>query len=941
MHGPALKEDDPGQLYDNWGGVASVPTDLESDISDIESSDGDSASDLDDDKWEGRRTAEHQKDDEDVQHDSDAPFITVPELLVPNADGEAIEAETSRYAPDTTLFAQEESDLWWPWPDQATCLLDCTGAFPRSLFSENEMRGVKKARERVLQVAGTSPKLHEGQCGHVYATADLPDIIRHEFANPLVRSKLELYPEDGGNELKHPRQGRKWREEVDPNLAAPMARTAEGKDFFVHELALASIDTLGHVAPIVPTRWFHRNGQLMSKALRVKLGTFNGSQRFIVDARVEQNIEVPLTAYLLNVEDLLDDEVQRQWSLPAPDQVHGKHKDAARRPPLLTNVLGVLMDADPCAPLEAWNHPLLYHIHFLSTSNLASPLEMMEEITAVLREAAANGLIVWDCMYNEDILVIPWVLAFQGDNPMASEFASHIGMKAKYPCRVCHMRADNADRSPGVAGEKERLKEFMTSGRPRTKAEALEALAKQEARAFEGAPSAVDHMATETGTKDKYLQHFLDKLQAKLTHAVPPPTRAARLAEFMQQVRNQMPECLVNPVLKLDAFEPNVDTPFEALHNVLLGVVKYWWRDACARQDQRGKATLIARLSSADVAGLGISPLRGHTLVHYAGSLVGRDFRVILQVAPSVLYGLLPQAAYEAWLALCRLAPLIFQPQITSREVYEERLTFAIDDFLAATALWSIRWFNKTKFHLFVHLREHIEHFGPAILAATESFESFNLVIRLRSVNSNKHAPSLDISRSFSHLHAVRHLVSGGFVSIDENGTPIPHRQAGKGVRQLIQDREFLDLMTMSRLFPETRARCYRPLDHHNPWRNADTTKLGCSQLEAARSLPPTIVLCKSIVLTNEDIVSIGSYVAYYTGDCRNSLMVGRVEEIEVDPSPEGVWPDGILLSRCTIGEVVLPYRMPACRAVDEQEFIPLAVRLSAACAQFSAKMES
>ncbi|KAJ7687826.1 hypothetical protein B0H17DRAFT_831293, partial [Mycena rosella] len=92
------------------------------------------------------------------------------------------------------------------------------------------------------------------------------------------------------------------------------------------------------------------------------------------------------------------------------------------------------------------------------------------------------------------------------------------------------------------------------------------------------------------------------------------------------------------------------------------------------------------------------------------------------------------------------------------------KLRDAVFNFLAATALWNTQWFNKPKFHLFVHLVSHIRRFGLLILYATETFESFNLVIRLRSVHSSKHAPSMDIGRSFAHLHAIRHLVSGGFV---------------------------------------------------------------------------------------------------------------------------------------------------------------------------------
>ena len=105
-------------------------------------------------------------------------------------------------------------------------------------------------------------------------------------------------------------------------------------------------------------------------------------------------------------------------------------------------------------------------------------------------------------------------------------------------------------------------------------------------------------------------------------------------------------------------------TPVEILHVLLLGPIKYFWRDAVSRVSAEGKQTLKARLASVSISGLDISSLRAQTLVQYAGSLVGRDFRAILQVAPVVLHGLIPEAAYEAWLALCRLAPMVFQPCI-------------------------------------------------------------------------------------------------------------------------------------------------------------------------------------------------------------------------------------------------------------------------------------
>lgn len=85
-----------------------------------------------------------------------------------------------------------------------------------------------------------------------------------------------------------------------------------------------------------------------------------------------------------------------------------------------------------------------------------------------------------------------------------------------------------------------------------------------------------------------------------------------------------------------------------------------------------------------------------------------------------------------------------------------------IEQFLLKTARWSSRWFNKPKFHILVHLPEHIRRLGPAMLFATEAFESFNAVIRAKSIHSNRAAPSKDIAHGFAQGNRIRHIVSGG-----------------------------------------------------------------------------------------------------------------------------------------------------------------------------------
>jgi hypothetical protein len=88
------------------------------------------------------------------------------------------------------------------------------------------------------------------------------------------------------------------------------------------------------------------------------------------------------------------------------------------------------------------------------------------------------------------------------------------------------------------------------------------------------------------------------------------------------------------------------------------------------------------------------------------------------------------------------------------------------------TARWTCAWFNKSKFHIILHLPKHVHRFGPALLFATEAFESFNAVIRAKSVHSNRQAPSRDIAMAFAQGNRIRHLLSGGyFLSTDFHAT--------------------------------------------------------------------------------------------------------------------------------------------------------------------------
>ncbi|KAJ6616937.1 hypothetical protein B0H10DRAFT_1798409, partial [Mycena sp. CBHHK59/15] len=432
------------------------------------------------------------------------------------------------------------------------------------------------------------------------------------------------------------------------------------------------------------------------------------------------------------------------------------------------------------------------NIHFLSTSNIAPPLEMLDGIIDQLKVCQERGIWAWDSQYQELVLVIPSVLAMLGDNPMQSEFACHIGFRGKLFCRACWAKGDpendeddeeaeNSDRGSlsdtpststhGGGGGKikkkktkknqsvgdmiSRIRQFMSRSAARNRVETREELQSQfDSACIVGGQAEFKRKKTNSGIKDMYQGAFLERIFALSTkRGRSKPQKQADISTL----RRTFPPDITN-------FDPHQDTPVEILHVILLGFVKYFWRDAVARlKKKEEKEMLIARLSSFNVSGLGISPLSGHTLVNYSGSLTGRDFRAIAQAAPFVLQGLLPEEKIHAWAALSAVVTLVWQPHIKNLENYIADLERAIDHFLDCTCRLTLNWFNKPKFHIILHLPAHIRRFGPAMLFATEGFESFNAIIRACSVHSNRHAPSRDIATRMARGNRLRHLLSGGF----------------------------------------------------------------------------------------------------------------------------------------------------------------------------------
>ncbi|KAG8696163.1 hypothetical protein FRC09_008684 [Ceratobasidium sp. 395] len=921
--GPCLSTDPPDAIYDDYGGElahlgSSIPYEAPEDPKDLEDASQFRNPSLLDDPFELAAT---------LLRRTNAPAPPIP---------------PKPPAPDE----------WAPWEEEMSCLTTVLSAFPRAVFSTAEIQiiqwfteklGVASAtsldelrecRTHISETFGSKPSLKTSKIGNIYSHNSLKTIIAHEIANPITRSRLSVFPEDAGPYSSNATHGTKWRKEVKAEFASPMARIYTGnsyQDYFVNEPALALVDDI--VVPLLITRWIKKSDSLVAQAHRLVPLSDRGG--YAVDGR--ECFEVQESELLVALPDFRV--VHKEYDLPSPEHILALWQDgepshevpwmepvenpwrarAGGKEVIAVPIMGYCDDTSGNLS-KKWNKHNSYlfvlaglpqedthspfHVHFLATSNIASPLEMLEAITKEAEEAAREGVWAYDAIKHDMVLAIVWWLALQGDNPMQTCKKDKKDKKDKKQSR------DEAE-----AEEKSHIGQFMSIGQPRSQAKTQESLHSQLKEFSDKRFTASDELATSTGVKDKYLDHFIATMKATYNQVAASRRITTRDGQrLIAELRENLPERLFNPALYLPGIDVNQDTPVEILHVVLLGVAKYLWRDAVSRLNNASRGVLIARLNSLDVSGLGIAPLRGKTLVQYAGSLTGANFRDILQIAPAVLFDLLDPRLFAMWMELCRLAPIVFQPEIHNIDAYIAELEARIDRLLIATVICNPRWFNKPKFHVLLHLPGHVRRIGPPVLFATETFEGYNFVIRLRSVHSNRQSPSADIGASFSLMHAIRHLVCGGyFQQSKSNATGSTAAaswiQAGPQVLALMQDEIFLKHMGMSFLLKECK----------DAWEQTQAAKL-CPL--APNQAGKGYVSCSSISLPDGSSVKLGGFalVQPVPAEVNETLVLARVEEIVASATSREII--AVVAQSYRTGPDIEPYHFPSVRSNNQPAFL-------------------
>ncbi|KAJ7778754.1 hypothetical protein DFH07DRAFT_865468 [Mycena maculata] len=462
-----------------------------------------------------------------------------------------------------------------------------------------------------------------------------------------------------------------------------------------------------------------------------------------------------------------------------------------------------------------------FHVHFVSTSPNASTTEQFKEFKTLVERTHTDPVRVEEEDKSTTCLCI-YVNSGASDNPMQSEISSHIGGKGNHFCRKCQVSGTQKEKATNDG-----YHALFEPGLPRTKEYILDELGKQVKLACSGVAQPIKDTQTDTGVKDMYTQYWIEKL----------------ISRFREMKKDNI------------------------------------WHISHTTWSEEEKKTYALCLQSTATNGLSIHAI----IMQYAGSLMGRQFKTIVQTNIFHVYGLVTDNQFIAWKATGELSALLWFPEI--RNMTESRTPDSIfniqQDLKIAVAnvldIFAVidpsKVMTEIKLHLLVHIDDDAVEIGPLLGAITEIFECFNAVFRFCSILSNHLAPSRDIAVQLSRQEGLKHCLIGGRWP---HGTERIWRTAGPGVRQFMEKHPVLQKLlgwTENKLLVHGEAKL-PPL----PWGHKARAEHTLGATNAARALNFGIYPSESIWQKCRQVVS-ESLDQCFVGSWTRTIP-GRISEI-------------------------------------------------------------
>jgi hypothetical protein len=247
--------------------------------------------------------------------------------------------------------------------------------------------------------------------------------------------------------------------------------------------------------------------------------------------------------------------------------------------------------------------------------------------------------------------------------------------------------------------------------------------------------------------------------------------------------------------LELESFDPALDTPTELLHCIPLGVAKMLMEHLVRKlikNDDALKRRVKEKLNQYRNAP-GYTRCFGRKLEH-VGSLIGRDFKFLLQVLPVLLNEFnddgdnAVRALGKPFVKLGILSSMLFIRRVHKNlnnyiAAVNIAVTELIDSLVEYDEVAGTSFNTSPKVHALRHIAEDIDRHSCALNYETERDEQFNKFIRQYLHFTNLHNTSRDLGFKFGRYYMINHMLDGG--SWVYNGT---RHYVGEEIVQFMED---------------------------------------------------------------------------------------------------------------------------------------------------------
>ncbi|KAF7975164.1 hypothetical protein HWV62_10347 [Athelia sp. TMB] len=791
-----------------------------------------------------------------------------------------LEEEDDVYEDET---AAEEEEGWFPHGSKTEC-----GARNVPSFA-----ALRKKQKQLAQDVGIETKNHTSPLGNEFFMNGPADLFKLDFANPLVRDALELYPDLTCASVSEFWQAGKWIHDSDLSDLTPMWAnfdTAPHRHFYVNEIAQLRDGRFG-----IPLRYGKVGGVEVVEFFEVVF--YEATSTFVIRSDAIMQIEARnLTKNMLDLE--AEGLPVTFESLPTganvtaqtSSRLHPVRKIANGRPAFIVRMMPWSDDVsgnrskqyNPHTNVYLANaslpHQKLqqeYFVRFCSTSPHASSSEQLHAMSKDVGPDRWHS--AFDCQLQQEIIFRIITHVLPADNPQQSETCSHIGLKGNQFCRHCDV--GGTDKHKETEGGYEAM---YSPGTPREVSATVEAIEIQLFTACLGAGEPVKVLQTDTGIKDKTAQYWIDQAllrasELKRQHITDPITKDTRLKD--RKLKGDAREAVKTEIalaVQKEVYSWLLQQPEKSYE--LLELDSPW--------DKIQDRLFATRLQASSIDGLSIPPIRAQYIVQYKNGLIGKHFKTLQQLGVFHLHeGLCSELILDLWKATGELGAMLWFHTIKNMDLYlyqhgtlQADLTVLIANLLD---VWSVidpsRILFKSKLHIIVHLVDAIRRFGPAVLYSTEIFECWNAIFRLCSVLSNHHAPSLDIGITLADMERFKHQISGGWWK----NTAGSFVRGGEHVRSFLRQNPMLQRrlgwVEPSKLIAGTVKLCSKPKQNPTKWKDilADLTT---PQLLGHH---PDLIWhhCHHVVSRSMDICRSGSWI-FFQGTAENSIDCGRIFKI-------------------------------------------------------------